>query len=79
MSATTDSEFYAEVCRRQRAIEGTITGYKAKLAECERELEECLETLQQWRSECNGVYPVLILPTEITAETFVHCLSFFGS
>ncbi|KAJ7369035.1 hypothetical protein DFH08DRAFT_947916 [Mycena albidolilacea] len=46
MLATTDFEFYVELRRRQHAIESTITGYKAIIADSERELQECLEIVQ---------------------------------
>ncbi|KAF8125242.1 hypothetical protein K438DRAFT_1458142, partial [Mycena galopus ATCC 62051] len=39
-----------------------------KITDCERELEECFETLHQI------VYPILTLPNEITSEIFVCCL-----
>jgi hypothetical protein len=70
MSTTADSEFYAELRRRRRTIEGTIAGYKAKITASERELEECLQMLQQFPQ----VYPILTLPNEITSEIFMHCL-----
>ncbi|KAF8125229.1 hypothetical protein K438DRAFT_1648774, partial [Mycena galopus ATCC 62051] len=59
----------SELRRRQRAIESTIAEYKAKIADCERELAECSDMLQQ------SVYPVLTLPNELTSEIFVHCLT----
>ncbi|KAJ7369056.1 hypothetical protein DFH08DRAFT_947935 [Mycena albidolilacea] len=70
MSTTADPELYAELRRRRRTIEGTIAGYKAKIAASERELEECLQMLQQFPQ----VYPILTLPNEITSEIFMHCL-----
>jgi hypothetical protein len=70
MSTTADSEFYAELRRRRRTIEGTIAGYRAKITASERELEECLQMLQQFPQ----VYPILTLPNEITSEIFMHCL-----
>ncbi|KAJ7265372.1 hypothetical protein B0H12DRAFT_196271 [Mycena haematopus] len=69
-TADSDSNSYAGLRRRQRALEGMIVGYKAKISDCERELAECLEMLQH----VPRVYQVLTLPNEITSEIFVHCL-----
>ncbi|KAF7366552.1 F-box domain-containing protein [Mycena sanguinolenta] len=68
MSATANSELYTELRERQRAIEGRIARYRAKIADSERELKECLEMLQQFPRN----YPVLTLPPEIISEIFVY-------
>ncbi|KAF8207875.1 hypothetical protein K438DRAFT_2013278 [Mycena galopus ATCC 62051] len=70
MSTTADSEPFAELRRRQHVLEGTIARYKAKIADCEGELAECLEKQRRFPP----VYPILTLPNEITSEIFVHCL-----
>ncbi|KAF7335263.1 F-box domain-containing protein [Mycena sanguinolenta] len=68
MSTTANSGLYTELRKRQRAIEGRIARYRAKIADSERELEECLEMLQLFPR----TYPVLTLPNEITTEIFLY-------
>ncbi|KAJ7797307.1 hypothetical protein B0H14DRAFT_3157559 [Mycena olivaceomarginata] len=63
------------------------TDLRKRLMELNKQITEqrlVLEQLQHARLdvECElhatATYPVLTLPTEITAEIFVHCLPFFG-
>ncbi|KAF7335279.1 F-box domain-containing protein [Mycena sanguinolenta] len=69
MSTTPNAELYTELRDRQRAIEARIVEYRAKIADSERELKECLKMLQQLPPRG---YPVLTLPNEIMSEIFVY-------